>query len=390
MALLYYAHDDCLHHEMQPGHPERPDRLRAVNAMVEASGLAARMQRREVTEVEPVQLAAIHQAPYLSWLEAAQPAEGLVAVDPDTTMGPGSLRAARLAAGAVIAAVDAVLEAPGTRAFCAVRPPGHHAEGDAAMGFCFYNSIAAGARHAQAAHSAERVAVLDFDVHHGNGTVDIFKDDPSVLVCSSFQHPYYPHRYDDIERPNIVNTPLAAGTGSEAFRRAIEADWLPALAAHQPDLILVSAGFDAHVRDPLAQLELTDEDFHWVTALIADAAQRYCEGRIVSALEGGYDLAALASASQQHLEALLASPSGLGTTRGAGGGPASRELALDPALPAGQNGLLTSDFFTEMRLRVSYVTTRPDTGPLESQPVRSTRFPGAVRRCAAQARSGTR
>jgi len=233
------------------------------------------------------------------------PEEGLVAVDPDTTMCPDSLHAARLAAGAVVAATTAVLNGVTRRAFCAVRPPGHHAEMNAAMGFCFYNSIALGAARALASDDISRVAVLDFDVHHGNGTVDIFKDSAEVLVCSSFQHPYYPHRYADIRRDNIVNTPLAAGSGSREFRQAIERDWLPALAQHRPQMIFVSAGFDAHQQDPLADLNLTEEDFGWVTDLISAAANDYADGRVVSALEGGYDLTALAHSVHRHIELLL-------------------------------------------------------------------------------------
>jgi len=306
MALLYYTHEDCLQHEMQDGHPERPDRLRAVGQYLQASGLLDDLDQRTAAEIDPARLTEVHGGEYLDGLIDMQPEEGLVAVDPDTTMCPESLHAARLAAGAVVAATSEVLSGSAMRAFCAVRPPGHHAEADAAMGFCFYNSIALGARRALEADQIERVAVLDFDVHHGNGTVDIFKDSPEVLVCSSFQHPYYPHRYADIDRPNIVNSPLAAGSGSSEFRQVIEQDWLPALEAHQPQLIFISAGFDAHRDDPLAQINLSEADFAWITRLICSAAESYADGRIVSALEGGYDLNALARSVHTHLEALQA------------------------------------------------------------------------------------
>jgi len=293
---------------MQPGHAERPDRLRAVNDYLRASGLIETFDLRVATPIDHASLAAIHDPAYLERLQVLLPATGLVAVDPDTALCPRSLDAAQLAAGAVVSAVDLVLTGAARTAFCAVRPPGHHAESDAAMGFCFYNSIALGANAALAAGRVsggiERVAILDFDVHHGNGTVEIFKDRPEVLVCSSFQHPYYPNRYFDIERPNIVNTPLPAGTGGAEFRRALERDWLPALAAHAPELILVSAGFDAHREDPLAGLNLLEADFAWVTSLIVDAAASTADGRIVSALEGGYDLGALARSVQAHLEVL--------------------------------------------------------------------------------------
>jgi len=305
MTLWYYTHADCLQHEMQPGHPERPDRLRAIARHLQESGLLADLQQQQAEEIAAAELSGVHESAYLEALQAMVPEEGLVAVDPDTTMCPDSLHAARLAAGAVVAATTAVLNGVTRRAFCAVRPPGHHAEMNAAMGFCFYNSIALGAARALASDDISRVAVLDFDVHHGNGTVDIFKDSAEVLVCSSFQHPYYPHRYADIRRDNIVNTPLAAGSGSREFRQAIERDWLPALAQHRPQMIFVSAGFDAHQQDPLADLNLTEEDFGWVTDLISAAANDYADGRVVSALEGGYDLTALAHSVHRHIELLL-------------------------------------------------------------------------------------
>ncbi|MEM9623454.1 MAG: histone deacetylase family protein, partial [Pseudomonadota bacterium] len=230
--------------------------------------------------------------------------EGVIPVDPDTWLGTQSLAAARFAAGAVCAGVDDVFTSSTRRVFCAVRPPGHHAERDSAMGFCLFNSVSIGALKALQEYGASRVAILDFDVHHGNGTVDIFKDQPEVLVCSTFQHPYYPNRQHDVIRPNIIHSPLAAGTDGSGFRQAVENDWLPALAAHQPDLILVSAGFDAHALDPLAQLNLDNDDFVWVTQLIVDCAERYASGRVVSTLEGGYDLATLNSCVEDHLHAL--------------------------------------------------------------------------------------
>ena len=304
--MLLITHGDCLLHEMQREHPERPERLRAVLELLESSGLSRDLARREASPASLEELAAVHDADYLLTLSEAAPESGLIPVDPDTAMGPSSLRAAALAAGAVADGVRAVLEGGEKTAFCAVRPPGHHAEHDAAMGFCFYNSIALGAVTALQDPSVERVAVLDFDVHHGNGTVDIFKDRPEVLVCSSFQHPFYPHRYADLAHPNIVNTPLPAGTRGAEFRHAVEAQWLPAIEAHQPQLILVSAGFDAHRLDPLGQLELTEDDFRWITRLIVDSAKEHASGRIVSALEGGYDLVALAASAHAHVEELLA------------------------------------------------------------------------------------
>jgi acetoin utilization deacetylase AcuC-like enzyme len=234
----------------------------------------------------------------------AAPSEGLVRLDPDTFIGPGSLAAARTAVAAAVLGVDLAVDGTHRRSFCAVRPPGHHAEESAAMGFCVFNGIAVAARHALSRDLA-RVAVLDFDVHHGNGTVDAFTDDPRVLVCSSFQYPHYPHRLQQVERANIVNTPLPAGTGSAGFRRAVERDWLAALERFAPELILVSAGFDAHAADPLGDLMLTEADFDWITRLIRTVADSHAQGRIVSVLEGGYDLDALARSVAAHVEALL-------------------------------------------------------------------------------------
>jgi acetoin utilization deacetylase AcuC-like enzyme len=296
------THPDCLAHEVPEGHPECGDRLQAVMNQLEHSGLLQNLVCRDASPASAEQLEAVHSQGMLNALEITRPADGLVAVDADTSMGPHSLSAAAHAAGAVIDGVRAVLLGETSRVFCAVRPPGHHAEADASMGFCLYNSIAVGANVALA--DLQRVAILDFDVHHGNGTVDVFKDRPEVLVCSSFQHPFYPFRYADIKRDHIINTPLAAGTTGDVFRHAIERDWLPALQNHRPELILVSAGFDAHAADPLAQLCLQEDDFRWVTELIVDQATRYAEGRVVSALEGGYDLGALATSVQVHLEAL--------------------------------------------------------------------------------------
>lgn len=306
MTLLYFAPPECLEHEMQPRHPERPDRLRAITRHLNETGLIQSLKQRDARAIESSALPGIHETGYLQMLEERSPSSGLVAVDPDTAMGPGSLNAARIAAGAVVEAVRQVFATPETRAFCAVRPPGHHAEQDAAMGFCLYNSIALGAQAALAHPGIERVAILDFDVHHGNGTVDIFADRPEVLVCSSFQHPFYPYRQTEVVRDNIVNTPLDEGTGSTEFRRRISVDWLPALERHQPQLILVSAGFDAHREDPLGGLDLDEDDFRWVTELIITAADQYAQGRVVSALEGGYDLDALARSVHAHLETLLA------------------------------------------------------------------------------------
>lgn len=298
-----FTHHECLRHDTPPGHPERPDRLSAVLDRLRAEGLMDEVSVVTPSIASDDALVRVHDRRYVEAIAAASPESGCIRVDTDTVMSPGSVHAARLAAGAVLEAVERALDGTGGRAFCAVRPPGHHAESTAVMGFCFFNSVAVGAD--RALDDLERVAVLDFDVHHGNGTVEMFSERPEVLVCSSFQYPYYPGIRQDVERPNIVNTPLPAGTGSTAFRRTVERDWLPALESHRPEMILVSAGFDAHADDPLAGLELGDDDYRWITDFIVDAAERFAAGRIVSTLEGGYDLDALARSTALHVSGLL-------------------------------------------------------------------------------------
>jgi acetoin utilization deacetylase AcuC-like enzyme len=305
MRCALFTHSDCLLHEVEPGHPERPARLVAIlNHLIE-TGLENELDYLAPNPVGIGDLDAIHDSGFVRSLYAAIPHHGIAHVDADTTLSPMSIQAAELAAGAVRDAVELVMRGESKRAFCAVRPPGHHAEEDQAMGFCFFNNVALGAQVALGHAGIERVAILDFDVHHGNGTVDIFRERPDVLVCSTFQHPHYPHRLYDVQRPNIVNTPLQAGTGGLGFRNAVERDWLPALAKHRPQLILVSAGFDAHAEDPLAQLELVEDDYRWVTDLIVSEANTYASGRVVSVLEGGYALGALARSAATHVGALL-------------------------------------------------------------------------------------
>ena len=254
--------------------------------------------------IPPARILAAHSQAHVDFLQASQPSDGMVPLDPDTWMSVNSLSAAHLAAGAVFAGMDSVLNGPEQRVFCAVRPPGHHAEHDSAMGFCLLNSVAIAAIAALEHAEVQRVAVLDFDVHHGNGTVDICRQYPEILVCSSFQSPHYPNRLDDLVRPNIVNTPLQAGSDGSVFRAAIERNWLPAIEAHDPDIIFVSAGFDAHKEDPLADIRLVEDDYRWVTDFIVAMANQYAQGRIVSTLEGGYNLNALARSVAAHLEAL--------------------------------------------------------------------------------------
>ncbi len=305
MTTAYVTHDDCLLHQMGNYHPESPERLAAINRGLSAGGLADRLRRLTAIAVTVQQLEAVHPRQYLDWLEGLKSEQELAYADPDTALNRHTLHAARLAAGAVVLATETVLRGDVSNAFCAVRPPGHHAEQAVAMGFCIFNNVALAVEQALSHEEVERVAVLDFDVHHGNGTVDIFKDRPEVLVCSSFQHPFYPFRYHDIQRPSIVCTPLPAGTGGPAFRQAVERDWLPALRQHQPDMIFVSAGFDAHKDDPLGQLLLDESDYRWITELIVDAADRSAGGRIISTLEGGYNLSALSHSVNAHLLGLL-------------------------------------------------------------------------------------
>ena len=302
--MRIYTHPEYLNHHVMDGHPERPERLSHVMNHLSQIGLTQDFELVQPQPIPPERILAAHSQSHVDFLTASKPKDGIVPLDPDTWMSPASLSAAELAAGAVFAGMDTVLNGAQRRVFCAVRPPGHHAERDSAMGFCLLNSVAIAAIAALDHADVERVAILDFDVHHGNGTVDICRNHPQILVCSSFQSPYYPNRLDDLVQPNIVNTPLAAGSSGSTFRAAVERDWLPALEAHQPDIVFVSAGFDAHVDDPLADLRLVEEDYRWVTQFIVAVANQYAQGRVVSTLEGGYDLDALARSVTAHIEAL--------------------------------------------------------------------------------------
>lgn len=300
---LYLSHSDCELHDMGAGHPESPQRLHAIQQLVTATDWEDKVKLEHAPLLDIDGLYSIHPGDYVQAILEKSPAEGLVALDADTYINPHSINAALRAAGAAVHATDQILEQRVRNAFCAVRPPGHHAESSIAMGFCVFNSVTLAAERALQ-FGLQRVAILDFDVHHGNGTVEIFQDRPEVLVCSSFQWPFYPGRYDQVERPNIVLSPLSAGTASAEFRQAIERDWLPAVRNFQPEMIFVSAGFDAHKDDPLGGLNLSDEDYYWITLLIQDLAGAYAEHRVMSILEGGYDLSALARSVVQHISAL--------------------------------------------------------------------------------------
>ncbi|MGZ5660112.1 MAG: histone deacetylase family protein [Usitatibacter sp.] len=304
MATALFTHPDCVRHEMGAGHPESPQRLKAIMAALESSGLASRLILREAPEATREHLERVHDSAHVDQVFAAAPESGYAYLDPDTSMNPSSLGAALRAAGAVVSATDLVMSGAARSAFCAVRPPGHHATPTRPMGFCIFNNVAIGAMHALEAHGLERVAILDFDVHHGNGTEDAFHEDPRVMMCSTFQHPYYPYCGADSGHDHIINVPLAAMTGSAGFRDAVERFWMPALEAFGPQMVFVSAGFDAHRDDPLAYLELEDEDYRWVTEKLVDVAERHARGRVVSTLEGGYNTEALARCVVEHVAVL--------------------------------------------------------------------------------------
>lgn len=293
---------------MGPSHPESPKRLEAIADRLSLSGLLQQTMQSDAKEATDEQLERVHPGRHLRSLERCVPERGIVALDADTMMNPDSLSAARVASGAAVKAVDQVYRGQADNVFCSVRPPGHHAEAADAMGFCFFNNVAVGAAHARHRYSASRIAILDFDVHQCNGTIDIFKNDPNVLICTSYQHPFYPWRYMRNDYNNVVSTPLEVGTASQAFRQTVERHWLPALHAFKPDLVMLSAGFDAHAEDQIADICLKDEDFYWVTHLAMEIATLYADDRVVSILEGGYHLETLAAGVEAHIKALLGQP----------------------------------------------------------------------------------
>ena len=304
MSIAFISHPACLRHQMGEGHPERPERLSAIEETLLASRLEHSVVRADAPEATRQQLLRVHDAAYIDELERLSPAEGLTWIDPDTAMCPGTLPAALRAAGAGILATDLVIARKAEAAFCSVRPPGHHAERARAMGFCFFNNVAVAAAHALDHHGLARVAVVDFDVHHGNGTENIFRDDPRLLMVSTFQHPFYPGSGVEGRSERMVNIPLAAGSSGKEFRAAVEEHWLPALERFAPQMLFISAGFDGHRDDDMAMLELVESDYAWVTQQVRSVAQRHAQGRIVSVLEGGYELGALGRSVLAHLEFL--------------------------------------------------------------------------------------
>lgn len=309
MTTALITHPDCIGHDPGPGHPERPDRLRAVLAVLDAPEFAP-LLRLEAPEATEAQLSRAHPPEYVAAILALEVEAGeLIALDPDTQFGPGTRRAALLAAGGAVAAVDTVLGGQADTAFAAIRPPGHHAEPGRPMGFCLFNNVAVAAWQARVRWGARRVAVVDFDVHHGNGTEAMFAPDADFFYASSHQFPCYPgtgRAGDTGIAHNIVNLPLPPGTDGAGFRAAWERVGLPALEAFAPEVLIVSAGFDAHRADPLASLELTEADFVWLTEALLGVAARHCGGRLISVLEGGYDLAALARSAAAHVRTLMA------------------------------------------------------------------------------------
>ncbi len=301
-----------LDHDMGAGHPESPARLRAIMQQLERSGTAARLTRIEPREAEDEWITQIHKPSYLAMLKAHAPTNGRVSLDPDTAMSHGSLAAAYLAAGGALTAVDAIVSRQVEHVFCAVRPPGHHAEAGRAMGFCLFNNVAIAARYAQKKHGLKRVLIVDWDVHHGNGTQHSFEDDSSVLFFSTHQYPHYPGTGRESERGRgagegaTINVPMEAGEGDDEYRAVFRKSLVPAADAFKPEFVIVSAGFDAHKDDPLASMKLTEEGYADLTGIVADIANRHAGGRMLSSLEGGYHLTALAASVDRHIQALLA------------------------------------------------------------------------------------
>jgi acetoin utilization deacetylase AcuC-like enzyme len=310
----WFTHPDCQLHEMGPGHPECPERLTAIAQRMADSGLQALVEQRLVEPADPNDMALGHSAHLIERLQdcdqllAEQAGSGVRArytqIDPDTAMNRSTWSAVRHSVGAVLNAIDAVMAGELVNAFCAVRPPGHHATRDHSMGFCLINQVAVAANYALERHGLSRVAIVDFDVHHGNGTEDIVAGDPRILMVSFYQHPFYPHGGSRSPANNLLNVPVPAGTRGDVIRRVVQDQWLPRLHAHRPELVLISAGFDAHQDDDLGQMGLVEADYAWMTQRLMDVADRYAQGRVVSSLEGGYNLQALARSVEAHVRTL--------------------------------------------------------------------------------------
>lgn len=305
MTVGIISHNLCAAHDMGGHHPECPERLSAIQNQLISSGLDFAIRQYEAKPIDRELLTLVHDPDYIAHIIDNAPHEGYFQLDPDTIMNPHTLSAALLGAGAAVQAVDLVMSRELTAAFCATRPPGHHAERSRAMGFCFFNNIALAAAYAKEHYGLKKVAILDFDVHHGNGTQNIFEDHLDVLFCSTFEYPFYPYSGVEPTSANIINTPLSASASSVEFRRAVTDTWLPALNDFEPEMIFISAGFDAHAEDDMSHIHLYDADYRWVTNELREVARRHCEGRIVSVLEGGYDLGSLARSVVQHVNGLI-------------------------------------------------------------------------------------
>lgn len=307
MSTYLLTHPDCLTHVTPPGHPERVDRLHAITAALDAPNFDA-LIREEAPLADPSAIETVHPRAYIDKVQSAVPDDGWASLDGDTHLSPGSFNAALRGVGGNLRAVDLVMSGQARNAFVATRPPGHHAETQTAMGFCLFGNVVIAARHALSAHDASRVAIVDFDVHHGNGTQDLVWDEPDILFVSSHQMPLYPgsgHRHETGAHGQILNLPLDPNTAGPTFRRLYEQAVFPALSDFDPDLILISAGFDAHRNDPLANIDLVEDDFAWVTERLCDIADDKCDGRVVSTLEGGYDLDGLARSAAAHIGVLI-------------------------------------------------------------------------------------
>jgi acetoin utilization deacetylase AcuC-like enzyme len=289
---------------MGPDHPECPERLHAINDQLIASGLLDHLIHYDAEQASQEQLTQVHTKEYVEWVFQQAPTEGLIHLDGDTAMNKFTLSAALHAAGAALQAVDLVMAGGVENAFCCIRPPGHHAGRSGASGFCIFNNVAVAAAHAIKHHKLQRVAILDFDVHHGDGTEDIFHDDPQVMLCSTFRHPFYPYTGAESGNDHIINVPLATGTRGTEFREAVTRHWLPALDRFQPEFLLISAGFDAHYEDDMGGLALKEADYLWITETLKQVAKKYAQGRIVSVLEGGYALHALGRCVMTHIKSL--------------------------------------------------------------------------------------
>ncbi len=306
METLYITHPACRLHEMGNWHPESPQRLDAINDQLLASGLMSYLVHEQAVPATETDILRVHTPEYLSYLRSKLPSTGYFAIDADTLMNPHTLEAAWAAAGAGIVAVDALMEKRARTAFCSVRPPGHHARPAAAMGFCFFNNIAVAAAYALEKYALNKIAIIDFDVHHGNGTEEMFSDDSRILMCSFFQHPLFPNICQSEPAENMVNIPVDAYANGDTLRQILSDIWMPRLDVFEPELILISAGFDAHREDDMAQLSMVESDYAWITEQIMHLAERTAQGRVVSFLEGGYSLSALGRSVVAHVKALAA------------------------------------------------------------------------------------